>query len=210
MISNLQNIDVDTNIPMESSLTKRRPSLIPGSSDEPTLLWSPSFDTVFEDSSDDETNETAKRRKSDIIDYLPSITEYEKNPSLIIKKFQYKNPSTGQTTNTSMAHTHGLCILNTEEEQIIACDHFNNRLLMFDSINDGQLLEMFRGELSTPECVAARPHYRQQIYVTKAHSLALYDLEKKVFIRTLGNDTDGHANNRFHSPGGVTVDPENG
>ena len=86
----------------------------------------------------------------------------------------------------------------------------NNRLLMFDSTTDGHLKEIFRGDMATPECVAIRPHYQQQIYITKAHSVSLYDLEKKQVIQKLGNEESGHANNRFNSPGGIVVDPANG
>lgn len=109
-----------------------------------------------------------------------------------------------------MAHTHGVCVLNTEAEEVIACDYYNNRLLMFDSAEDGRLLQAFRGDLTTPECVAPRPNHPQQIYITKPHAICLYDLEKKAFIQKLGAETSGHANNRFNSPGGIAVDPDNG
>jgi hypothetical protein len=195
---------------MESDLTKRRPSIIPGGGlPGLSLGWSPSFDTVEEDISDDETD-SSKNYTSPLISYLPPITNYGTKPYLTIKKFQYQNPSSGQTTTMSMAHTYGICVLNTEAEEIIACDHYNNRLLMFDSNTDGRLLEIFRGDLATPECVTPRPHHRQQIYITKAHSLSLYDLEKKKIIQKLGGEESGHANNRFNIPGGVVVDPANG
>jgi hypothetical protein len=194
---------------MESSLTKRRPSLVTGGLPELPAGWTPSFNTVEEDlDDDDEQNAHLDAYPPTSLSYLPSITSYETKPYLIIKKFQ--NPSASLTTSASMAHTHGVCVLNTEAEEIIACDHYNNRLLMFDSTSDGRLLEIFRGDLSTPECVTPRPNHRQQIYVTKAHSISLYDLEKKVIIQKLGGDVSGHANNRFNSPAGVVVDPDNG
>lgn len=194
---------------MESDLTKRRPSIIPGSlPDFPG--WTPSIDTVEEDDSDEEENGRSKSFSSPLISYLPSIKTYETKSYLTIKKFPYQNPSSGQTTTMSMAHTYGICVLNTEAEEIIACDHYNNRLLMFDSNTDGRLLQIFRGDLATPECVTPRPHHRQQIYVTKAHSISLYDLEKKKIVQKLGNEESGHANNRFNIPGGVVVDPNNG
>ena len=194
---------------MESNLTKRRPSLITGLPDL-SAGWAPAFDTVEEDIDDDDENGLVNRYPSTTLSYLPPIINYETKPYLKIKKFQFENPSSGQTVTSSMAHTHGVCVLNTEAEEIIACDHYNNRLLMFDSNTDGRLLEIFRGDISTPECVTPRPNHRQQIYVTKAHSISLYDLEKKAFIHKLGNETSGHANNRFNSPGGVAVDPNNG
>ena len=195
---------------MESNLTKRRPSLIPGCSPNLSLGWSPSFDAVEEDSNDDEENEHVNQKFSSDLPFLPAISNYDMKPHLKIKKFQYQNASTGQTVSTSMAHTHGICVLNTEEEQVIACDYYNNRLLMFDSNTDGRLLEIFRGDLTTPECVAPRPNHPKQIYISKAHSISLYDLEKKTFIHKLGNDTSGHANNRFNSPGGLAIDSDNG
>ncbi|CAF1233361.1 unnamed protein product [Rotaria sordida] len=194
---------------MESDLTKRRPSVIPGSLPGLPAGWTPSIDTVEEDVSDDEEN-NSKSYSSTTISYLPPITNYETKPYLTIKKFQYENPTSGQTTTMSMAHTYGICILNTEAEEIIACDHYNNRLLMFDSNTDGRLLQIFRGDLATPECVAPRPHHKQHIYVTKAHSISLYDLEKKKVIQKLGTEESGHANNRFNLPSGITVDPTNG
>jgi len=194
---------------MESDLTKRRPSIIPGCLPGLPLGWQPSVDTVEEDSSDEE-NDSLKAFSSPLISYLPPITNYETKPYLTIKKFHYQNPSSGQTSTMSMAHTYGICVLNTEAEEIIACDHYNNRLLMFDSNTDGRLLQIFRGDLATPECVTPRPHHRQQIYITKAHSISLYDLEKKKFIQKLGSEESGHANNRFNLPGGVVVDPANG
>ena len=142
---------------------------------------------------------------SGTLDRLPSISDYETKPFLTIKKFHLDGHPP-----MSMAHLHGVCVLNTEAEEIIACDHYNNRLLMFDSTNDGRLLEIFRGDMATPEYVTPRPHYRQQIYLTKAHSISLYDLEKKQFIQKLGNEESGHGNNRFNSPGGIAVDSANG
>jgi hypothetical protein len=195
---------------MESDLTKRRPSIIPGCLPGLPLGWVPSIDTVEEDSSDEDEHDRSKSHSSPLISYLPPITSYEVKPYLTIKKFHYQNPSSGQTTTMSMAHTYGICVLNTEAEEIIACDHYNNRLLMFDSNTDGRLLQIFRGDLATPECVTPRPHHRQQIYVTKAHSISLYDLEKKKVIQKLGGEESGHANNRFNIPGGVVVDPSNG
>jgi hypothetical protein len=195
---------------MESDLTKRRPSIIPGCLPGLPLGWSPSIDTVEEDTSDEDEIERLKSFSSPLISYLPPITNYETKPYMTIKKFQYQNPSSGQTTTMSMAHTYGICLLNTEAEEIIACDHYNNRLLMFDSNTDGRLLEIFRGDLATPECVTPRPHHRQQIYLTKANSISLYDLEKKKIIQKLGNEESGHANNRFKSPSGIVVDPVNG
>jgi hypothetical protein len=138
------------------------------------------------------------------------MTNYETKSYLTIKKLHYQSPSSGQTTTTSMAHTYGICVLNTEAEEIIACDHYNNRLLMFDSNENGNLLQIFRGDLATPECVTPRPNYQQQIYVTKAHSISLYDLERKMVIQKLGTEDSGHANNRFNSPSGIVVDPANG
>ncbi|CAF2265362.1 unnamed protein product [Rotaria magnacalcarata] len=195
---------------MESDLTKRRPSIIAGCLPGVPAGWTPSVDTVEEDESDNEENEISKSYSSPLVSYLPPITNYETKPYLTIKKFQYENPSSGQTTSMSMAHTHGVCILNTEEEEIIACDYYHNRLLMFDSNKDGRLLEIFRGGLSTPESVTPRPHHRQHIYVTKAHSLLLYDLEKKKVVQQLGTSESGHANNRFNLPRGITVDPTTG
>lgn len=195
---------------MESDLTKRRPSIIPGSLPGFPPGWTPSVDTVEEDVSDDEENGRSYSFSSPLISYLPPIKTYEPKSYLTIKKFPYQNPSSGQTTTMSMAHTYGICVLNTEAEEIIACDHYNNRLLMFDSNTDGRLLQIFRGDLATPECVTPRPHHRQQIYVTKAHSISLYDLEKKKIIQKLGSEDSGHANNRFNIPGGVVVDPNNG
>ena len=192
---------------MESELTKRRPSIIPGCLPGLPMGWTPSIGTLEEGGSDDddEENESKKTSLSSVLSYLPLITDYETKPWLTIKKFSLNNQST-----MSMAHTYGVCVLNTEDEEIIACDHYNNRLLMFDSNTDGHLLEIFRGDLATPECVTARPHYRQQIYVSKAHSISLYDLEKKKFIQKLGFEESGHANNRFNSPSGIAVDPANG
>lgn len=109
-----------------------------------------------------------------------------------------------------MAHTYGMCVLNTDAEELIVCDHYNNRLLMFDTQTDGRLIDVFRGDLVSPECVATRPNHPHQVYVTKAHSLSLYDLDRKQFIQRLGIEESGHANNRFNLPGGVTVDPTNG
>lgn len=195
---------------MESDLTKRRPSIIPGSLPGLPDGWAPSFDTVEEDVSDEEELERLKSYKAPLIDYLPPIKTYETKSYMAIKKFPYTNPTSGQTTTLSMAHTYGICVLNTEAEEIIACDHYNNRLLMFDSNTDGRLLQIFRGDLATPECVTPRPHNRQQIYVTKAHSISLYDLEKKKVVQKLGGEESGHANNRFNIPGGVVVDPNNG
>jgi hypothetical protein len=189
---------------MESDLTKRRPSLIPGCLPGVPAGWTPSIDTVEEGGSDEE-NDFKKSFSSTSLSDLPSITNYDTTPYLTIKKFQSLNQST-----MSMAHTHGICVLNTEAEEIIACDHYNNRLLMFDSNTDGHLLEIFRGDIATPECVTPRPHHRQQIYITKAHSISLYDLEKKQFIQKLGCEDNGHGNNRFNSPSGVVVDPANG
>lgn len=189
---------------MESELTKRRPSIIPGCLPGLPAGWTPTIDPVEEAGSDDDENDRKKLLFS-ALPYLPAINEYETKPSLKIKKF----PSNNQTT-MSMAHTHGVCVLNTENEEILACDHYNNRLLMFDSNSDGRLLEIFRGDLATPEYVTPRPHYRQQVYLTKAHSISLYDLEKKQFIQKLGTEESGHANNRFNSPNGVAVDPING
>lgn len=187
---------------MESELTKRRPSIIPGCLPGLPAGWTPTIGTVEEGGSDDDENE----HKNSSLSYLPAITEYETKPCLTIKKFQLNN----QSTMSSMAHTYGVCVLNTEEEEIIACDHYNNRLLMFDSNTDGHLLEIFRGDIATPEYVTPRPHYRQQIYLTKAHSISLYDLEKKQFIQKLGSEESGHANNRFNSPSGIAVDPTSG
>jgi hypothetical protein len=194
---------------MESDLTKRRPSIIPGCLPGLPAGWSPSIDTVEEDSSDEET-ERSRAYSSATLSYLPSITTYETKPYQTIKKFHYQNPSSGQTTTMSMAHTYGICVLNTEAEEIIVCDHYNNRLLMFDSSTDGRLLEIFRGDLAVPECVTPRPNHRQQIYITKAHSISLYDLEKKKFIQKLGSEESGHANNKFNLPSGIVVDPTNG
>jgi hypothetical protein len=195
---------------MESDLTKRRPSIIPGCLPGLPLNWTPSIDTVEEDTSDEDETDRSKSFSSSLIPYLPSITSYETKPYLTIKKFHYQNPSTDKITTMSMAHTYGICVLNTEAEEIIACDHYNNRLLMFDSNTDGRLLQIFRGDLATPECVTPRPHHRQQIYVTKAHSVSLYDLEKKKVIQKLGSEESGHGNNRFNLPGGIVVDPANG
>ena len=190
---------------MESNLTKRRPSIVPGYLPDLSNIRAPSVETVKE-----EEDRSKKYSSSTFIESLPSITNYETKPYLTIRKLQYENPPTGRTTHTSMAHTHGICVLNTEAEEIIACDHYNNRLLMFDSNDNGKLLQIFRGDLATPECVTPRPNYRQQIYVTKAHSICLYDLEKKTFIQKLGIEESGHANNRFNSPTGIVVDPDNG
>lgn len=195
---------------MESDLTKRRPSIIPGCLPGLPGGWTPSVDTVEEDESDNEENEISNSHKTPYISYLPPISNYDLKPYLTIKKFQYENPANGQTTNMSMAHTHGICVLNTEAEEVIACDYYHNRLLMFDTTTDGRLLEIFRGDLSTPEAVAPRPHHRQHIYVTRAHSIQLYDLEKKKAIQKLGTSDSGHANNRFNLPRGITVDPDNG
>jgi hypothetical protein len=195
---------------MESNLTKRRPSIVPGSLNGLPEGWTPSVDAIDEDRSDDEGNDHSKSYSSALVPSLPSITNYDAKPYLTIKKFHYRNPSTGQSSTMSMAHTYGICILNTEAEEIIACDHYNNRLLMFDTTTDGHLLQIFRGDLATPECVTPRPNYRQQIYVTKAHSISLYDLEKKMVIQKLGSEESGHANNRFNSPSGIVVDPTNG
>jgi hypothetical protein len=190
---------------MESELTKRRPSIIPGFLPGLPLGWTPNIASVDEEGDSDDENDSKKSLFSNALSYLPPILDYETKPYLTIKKFCLNNQST-----MSMAHTYGVCVLNTENEEIIACDHYNNRLLMFDSNTDGQLLEIFRGDLATPENVTARPHYRQQIYVTKAHSISLYDLEKKQFIQKLGCEESGHANNRFNSPSGIAVDPANG
>jgi hypothetical protein len=193
---------------MESELTKRRPSIIPGFLPGLPMGWTPSIGPLEEEGGsddDDDENNPKKTSLSNVLSYLPPITDYETKPWLTIKKFLSNNQST-----MSMAHTYGLCVLNTEDEEVIACDHYNNRLLMFDSNTDGRLLEVFRGDLATPECVTARPYYRQQIYITKAHSISLYDLEKKKFIQRLGCEESGHANNRFNSPSGITVDPANG
>jgi len=184
---------------MESDLTKRRPSLIPGCSLDLLAGWTPTINSVEEGENDNENF------SSSIVPYLPSITSYETKPYLTINKSQLANQS-----KLSMALTYGICVLNTEAEEIIACDHYNNRLLMFDSNTDGHLLDIFRGDLTSPECVTPRPNYRQQIYVTKAHSISLYDLEKKQFIQKLGIEESGHANNRFNLPGGIVVDPDNG
>ncbi|CAF3124279.1 unnamed protein product [Rotaria socialis] len=189
---------------MESDLTKRRPSVIPGWSPVLPAGYIPAIPPVDDTASD--TEQDAKNSStSNRLSHLPSITSYETKPYLRIKKFHFNNQAA-----MSMAHTHGICVLNTDEEQIIACDHYNNRLLMFDSNTDGRLLEIFRGDMATPECVASRPHYQHQIYITKAHSISLYDLEKKQFIHQLGSEESGHANNRFNSPGGMSVDPANG
>lgn len=187
---------------MESDLTKRRPSIIPGWLPGLPSGWTPTVDAVDESPKDDA--EFAHKFFASNLVYLPSVTNYETKPYLTIKKFNLNNQA-----SMSMAHTHGVCVLNTEGEQVIACDHYNNRLLMFDS-NDGHLLEIFRGDMATPECVASRPHYQQQIYITKAHSISLYDLEKKQTIQKLGCEEGGHANNRFSSPGGISVDATNG
>ncbi|CAF1513039.1 unnamed protein product [Rotaria sordida] len=189
---------------MESDLTKRRPSLIPGCLPGLPSGWTPIIDSVPENSNDDEDHYKKSFTPSGL-SYLPSITSYETKPYLKIKKFQLNNHPI-----MSMAHTHGICVLNTEAEEIIACDHYNNRLLMFDSNTDGRLLDIFRGDMATPECVTPRPHYQQQIYITKAHSISLYDLEKKHVIQKLGSEESGHANNRFKSPCGIVVDPANG
>lgn len=191
---------------MESELTKRRPSIIPGCLPGLPAGWTPSIGPLEEGGSDDDDeNDSKKSSWSNVLTYLPPVTEYETKPWLTIKKFHLNNQAT-----MSMAHTYGICVLNTEEEEVIACDHYNNRLLMFDSNTDGRLLEIFRGDLATPDNVVARPHYRQQIYITKAHSISLYDLEKKKFIQKLGSEESGHANNRFNSPNGIAVDPDNG
>ena len=188
---------------MESDLTKRRPSLVPGCLPGLPVGWTPTINSVEEGENDNENG--FNNSSSSTVPYLPSITNYETKPHLTIKKFQLNNQST-----SSMALTYGICVLNTEAEEIIACDHYNNRLLMFDSNTDGHLLEIFRGDIATPEGVTPRPNYRQQIYITKAHSISLYDLEKKQFIQKLGLEESGHANNRFNIPGGVVVDPDNG
>jgi hypothetical protein len=190
---------------MESDLTKRRPSLIPGCLPGLPAGWTPTIGSVTEDESDDDENDQKTPYSSSTLSNLSSITNYETKPYLTIKKFQLNNQAT-----MSMAHTYGICVLNTEAEEIIACDHYNNRLLMFDSNTDGHLLEIFRGDMATPECVTARPNYRQQIYITKAHSISLYDLEKKQCIQKLGIEESGHANNRFNSPGGIAVDSVTG
>ena len=195
---------------MESNLTKRRPSLVPGSLPGLPPAWTPSIDPVDEDASDDESTSRSNSYPSTSLCFLPSITDYDKKPYMTIKKFHVPNPASTQRTTMSMAHTYGVCVLNTEAEEIIACDHYNNRLLMFDSSTDGRLLEIFRGDLATPECVTPRPHYRQQIYVTKAHSVSLYDLEKKMCIQKLGSEESGHGNNRFNLPGGIAIDQSNG
>ena len=195
---------------MESDLTKRRPSIIPGSLPGLPAGWSPSVDTVEEDVSDEDDIIRSRSYSSALVSSLPSITTYETKPYMTIKKFQYENPTSGQTTTMSMAHTYGICVLNTEAEEIIACDHYNNRLIMFDSTTDGRALQIFRGDMATPECVTPRPHHRQQIYITKAHSISLYDLEKKKVIQKLGGEESGHANNRFNLPSGVVVDPTSG
>ena len=187
---------------MESELTKRRPSIIPGFLPGLPSEWTSTMGPIEEDENDDGKIST----KSCLLSYLPSITNYKTKPYLTIKRFHLNNKSTAM----SMAHTHGICILNTDAEEVIACDHYNNRLLMFDSSTDGRLLEIFRGDMSTPECVTPRPHYSKQIYITKAHSLSLYDLEKKRFIQKLGIEESGHANNRFNSPCGIVADPANG
>lgn len=192
-------------IKMESDLTKRRPSLIPGLLPGLPAGWTPTIGSVSEDEQEDE-QENRSQYSSGTIAHLPSIGDYDTKPFLTIKKFRRSNDQ----TTMSMAHTYGVCVLNTEEEEILACDHYNNRLLLFDSASDGRLLEIFRGDLATPECVVARPFYRQQVYLTKAHSLSLYDLEKKTFIQKLGSEENGHANNRFNSPSGLAVDPNNG
>ena len=43
----------------------------------------------------------------------------------------------------------------------------------------------------------------QQIYVKKAHSLSLYDIEKKMFVRKLGSEEIGH---RFTLPQSNAID----
>lgn len=190
---------------MESDLTKRRPSIIPGFLPGLPDGWTPTIQSVEESTNEDERFEKISSGPTKTLSHLPSITSYETKPYLTIQKFHLNGHPA-----MSMAHTHGVCVLNTDAEQIIACDHYNNRLLMFDSNNDGNLLEIFRGDMATPECVIAHPHCPQQIYVTKAHSLSLYDLEKKQFIQKLGSEESGHANNRFNSPCGAVVDPANG
>ena len=187
---------------MESDLTKRRPSLIPGCLPGVPAGWTPMFGSLGEKEEED----AESPHSSASLSFLPPIDSYPTKPFLTIKKFRRANDQ----TTLSMAHTHGVCVLNTEEEEILACDHYNNRLLLFDSATDGRLLEVFRGDLATPECVVARPFYRQQVYLTKAHSLSLYDLEKKTCIQKLGTEEQGHANNRFNSPTGLAVDANNG
>jgi hypothetical protein len=194
---------------MESNLTKRRPSIIPGSLSDLPDGWTPSFDPVEEDANDEE-NETIEQYPSITLAYLPSVRTYETKAFLKIKKFTYQSQTNNQLISSSMAHTHGLCVLNTEAEEIVACDYYNNRLLMFDSTSDGHLLEIFRGDLSTPECVTPRPNHPHHVYVTKAHSICLYDLQRKKIIQKLGSENSGHANNRFNAPGGIAVDPNNG
>jgi hypothetical protein len=191
---------------MESGLTKRRPSIIPDFA--PHLLSSrmPTIGSIDENDSDSNESDQTTTYPSTTLAELPLLASYQVEPFLVIKKFRFDQ----QSTTMSMAHTYGVCVLNTEAEEIIACDHYNNRLLMFDSNADGRLLEIFRGDMATPECVTPRPFYRQQIYISKAHSLSLYDLEKKKFIQKLGCEEKGHANNRFNSPSGIAVDPDNG
>ena len=192
---------------MESDLTKRRPSLIPGCLPGLPAGWTPMMGSVDEDENEDgQENDQKTSHPSTTLGHLPSITDYPTKPYMTIKKFHLSQ----QATTMSMAHTYGVCVLNTEAEEIIACDHYNNRLLMFDSSTDGRLLEIFRGDLATPECVIPRPHYQQQIYISKAHSISLYDLEKKKCIQKLGSEESGHANNRFNSPSGLAADPDNG
>ncbi|CAF0771880.1 unnamed protein product [Adineta steineri] len=198
---------------MESLLTKRRPSIVPGylpdSSDTQTL----SVGTANENKNTDvHPKFISSSSSSSLVTSLPSITNYETKSYFTLKKFHYENASSGRASPTpmSIAHTYGICVLNTDAEEIIVCDHYNNRLLMFDSNANGNLLQIFRGDLATPECVTPRPNYPQQIYVTKAHSLSLYDLEKKMVIQKLGTEESGHANNRFNSPSGIAVDPTNG
>lgn len=194
---------------MESDLTKRRPSLIPGCLPGVPAGWTPMVGSLGENDQENENEDEDNLKSchsSAILDFLPPIDSYQTKSFLTIKKFRRPNDQ----TTMSMAHTHGICVLNTEEEEILACDHYNNRLLLFDSATDGRLLEIFRGDLATPECVVARPFYRQQIYITKAHSLSLYDLEKKTFIQKLGTEEQGHANNGFNSPNGLAVDPNSG
>ncbi|CAF1348097.1 unnamed protein product [Adineta ricciae] len=188
---------------MESDLTKRRPSLVPDCLPGLPVGWTPTIPIIEENDNDDENN--SRCSSSSALSYLPAIADYEINPYMAIKKFQLNNHAP-----SSMAHTYGICVLNTDAEEILVCDHYNNRLLMFDSMTDGRLLEVYRGDLVSPECVATRPNHPQQVYITKAHSLSLYDLEKKQFIQKLGIEESGHANNRFNLPGGIVVDPENG
>ncbi|CAF1384768.1 unnamed protein product [Didymodactylos carnosus] len=178
---------------MEHDLTKRRPSIIPGTL--PLLgSWTPTIPSLEEEECS---------AGGTLLSYLPPISSYDTKPVLTIKKFS--SPTIAQT---SIAHTYGICLLDTDDEQLIVCDHYNNRLIMFNS-NDGSLIDIFR-QISVPESVCIRPNHPQQIYVTKAHSLNLYDIEKKQIIQKLGSEESGHANNRFNLPCGIVVDPGNG